>query len=286
MGAPPEAPGPGSTEPPANAAPPSGQPDPALPEQAGPPGEFTTTEGGQDGSPSAYAAQLAAAVTGAGAGISHNLHGQRLGRKGRITRERILAAAIELVENTDEPVTLGAVARSVGLGMTSLYNYFTDFTELLLAILEPVMGTAQDEYFALVREYWSDEELATRAMAFVRSYHEFWARHTGLLHLRNSMADQFDVRIMHQRVNSTRPLIGLFVAQMDRRGVLGDTAVMMATTLMTGIERSITLATDRRLRRILGTLPGRREESLLEVNARLIELAIRDTRDRAAQAAE
>jgi hypothetical protein len=49
---------------------------------------------------------------------------------------------------------------------------------------------------------------------------------------------------------------------------------------MTGIERSITLATDRRLRRILGTLPGRREESLLEVNARLMVLAIRDMRER------
>ena len=225
---------------------------------------------------------LAAAVTDASAWISHNLHGQRLGKKGRITRERILAAAIELVEKTDEPVTLGAVARAAGLGMTSLYNYFTDFTELLLAILEPVMGTAQEEYFAQVRDYWPDDDLSSRAMSFVRSYHQFWARHTGLLHLRNAMADQFDVRIMHQRVNSTRPLIGLFVAQMDQRGILGDTAVLMATTLMTGIERSITLATDRRLRRILGTLPGRRDESLLEINARLMELAIRDTRERAA----
>ncbi|TCM21801.1 AcrR family transcriptional regulator [Novosphingobium sp. PhB165] len=226
---------------------------------------------------------LASAVTDAGAAISHNLHGQRMGRKGRVTRERILAAAIELVEKTDEPVTLGAVARTVGLGMTSIYNYFTDFTELLLAVLEPVMGTAHEEYFALVRDYWSDDELEARSTEFVRSYHDFWARHTGLLHLRNSLADQFDVRIMHQRVNSTRPLIGLFVAQMDPRGALGDTAVLMATTLMTGIERSITLATDRRLQRILGTLPGRREENLVEINARLMELAIRDTRERAAR---
>ena len=112
-------------------------------------------------------------MTDASAGVSHNLHGQKLGRKGRITRERILAAAIDLVEKTDEPVTLGAVARAVGLGMTSLYNYFTDFTELLLAVLEPVMGTAQDEYVAQVRAYWPDEELSDRAMAFVRDYHEF-----------------------------------------------------------------------------------------------------------------
>ncbi|TCM42139.1 TetR/AcrR family transcriptional regulator [Novosphingobium aerophilum] len=239
------------------------------------------SEGGQEQGIIALPPRLAAAVTDASAAVSHNLHGQKLGRKGRITRERILAATIELVENSDEPVTLGAVARAVGLGMTSLYNYFTDLTELLLAVLEPVMGTAQEDYFALVRPYWADDELGPASMTFVRSYHDFWSRHTGLLHLRNSMADQFDIRIMHQRVNSTRPLIGLMVAQMDPRGVLGDTAVLMATTLMTGIERSITLATDRRLHRVLGTLPGRREESLLEINARLIELAIRDTRERA-----
>lgn len=246
-------------------------------------GSDTSEEnGGEDTGPPAVPPHLAAAVTDASAAVSHNLHGQKLGRKGRVTRERILAATIELVEKTDEPVTLGAVARTVGIGMTSIYNYFTDFTELLLAVLEPVMGSAQDEYFVLARDHWPDADLNARAMDFVRAYHAFWAKHTGLLHLRNSLADQFDVRIMHQRVNSTRPLIGLFVAQMDPRGTLGDTAVLMATTLMTGIERSITLATDRRLRRILGTLPGRREESLLEVNARLMELAIRDMRERVA----
>ncbi|MFD2136315.1 hypothetical protein ACFSLT_16405 [Novosphingobium resinovorum] len=54
---------------------------------------------------------LAAAVITACAAVSHNLNGQRLGRKGRVTRERILAAAIELIEDSEEPVTLARVAR-------------------------------------------------------------------------------------------------------------------------------------------------------------------------------
>src|SRR3546814_7301779 len=96
--------------------------------------------------------QLAAAVTDACALVSHNLNGQKLGRKGRITRERILAAAIELIDSPEEAVTLSAVARRASLGMTSLYNYFTDLTELLLAVLEPVMATAEKSYLALLRD--------------------------------------------------------------------------------------------------------------------------------------
>jgi len=72
--------------------------------------------------------------------LSHNLNGQRLGRKGRDTRARILAATNELLAGPiDTPISLSAVARQASLGMTSLYQYFTDLTELLLALLEPLM---------------------------------------------------------------------------------------------------------------------------------------------------
>jgi len=79
-----------------------------------------------------------------GAGVARNLHGQKLGRKGRVTRDRILAATIELLESpSGEPITMSAVARKASLGMTSLYNYFNDFSELLLAVLDPVMEEAE-----------------------------------------------------------------------------------------------------------------------------------------------
>ena len=66
--------------------------------------------------------------------LSHNLLGQRLGRKGRDTRERILAATQRLLDGPiDAPISLSAVAREASLGMTTLYLYFSDLTELLLA---------------------------------------------------------------------------------------------------------------------------------------------------------
>lgn len=210
--------------------------------------------------------------------VSYNLAGQRLGRKGRVTRERILAAALELIDDSEEEAfTLGAVARRAGLGMSSLYNYFSDQTELLLAVLEPIMATAEGAYMGLMRERWPDGELPERTKAFVVAYSRFWSRHAGLLHLRNMLADQFDVRMIHHRINSTRPLIDMLAQQMSRDGIEpADTS--MASVLMTGIERSATHATDRLIPRLTGLPTNRDPDRYLIGSARLLELAIRDAR--------
>src|ERR1700740_1577328 len=121
--------------------------------------------------------------------ISRNLYGQRLGRKGRDTRDRIVTAADSLLARP-EPVqiTLSAVAREASLGMTTLYLYFSDLTELLLAVLEPVMITAEEAYLSRIRTRWDDERLGEECYEFMLAYHDFWARHTRILHLRNALA--------------------------------------------------------------------------------------------------
>jgi len=215
--------------------------------------------------------------------VSHNLAGQRLGRKGRDTRERILAATMELLEADDgEAISLSAVARRASLGMTSLYNYFTDLTELLLALLEPVSASAEAAYLGRLRMRWDDADLGERCLDFIRAYHHFWARNSRLLHLRNAMADQRDRRMMVHRVESTQPVIDLLVRQMSGLAATpGTPETAMATMAMIGIERSITIATDRTLPAMMDWQDfARDEERFLEPGARLLELAIRDTRAR------
>ena len=214
------------------------------------------------------------------AAVSHNLAGQRLGRKGRVTRERILAAATELIESPgDGPLSMSAVARRASLGMTSLYNYFSDRTELLLALLEPVTEAAEDAYLAMLRERWGDEHLGERCFSFVSAYHRFWADNSRLLHLRNAMADALDPRMIQERIGSTRPIIALLVAQMDGDVTLPSSQpVAMATMTMIGIERSITIATDRHLPMLAGWSFQRDDERFIRPGGRLLEIAIRETR--------
>jgi AcrR family transcriptional regulator len=231
-------------------------------------------------------AAAVAPVTGTGE-VSHNLNGQRLGRKGRGTRERILTACAELLADPEEvPISMSGVARRAGLGMTSLYNYFADLTEVLLAVLDPVMATAEESFLAILREPWPDAELGERCYAFMRAYHGFWAEHSRLLHLRNAMADSGDRRMLVHRVASTQPLIGLFVAQMGGIGEdMASPVRGMATVLMTGIERTVTVATDTGLTGLFGQDQRRSKDHYLRPEARLMELAIRDTRQRAAAGA-
>jgi len=222
---------------------------------------------------------LADAVSEACAGISHNLNGQRLGRKGRLTRERILAAAIEMLDSSsDEPFTLGNVAKRAGLGLTSLYNYFTDLTELMLAVLDPVMATAEDAYLAILRERWPDDELFDRCYAFSRGYHDFWLKHSRLLHFRNALADNRDERMFLHRIQSTRPIIELLILQMASEVVPGTQASAMATMVMIGLERSVTIVTDQVTRDLARIPRDIHEDRFLVPAARLMEFIIRDAR--------
>lgn len=212
--------------------------------------------------------------------LSHNLLGQRLGRKGRDTRERILAATERLLElSSDTPISLSAVAREASLGMTTLYLYFSDLTELLLAVLEPIMASAENAYVAHLRSRWPDECLNEHCLIFVEAYYAFWERHTRILHLRNSFADDAkDERMLNHRIDSSRPLIDLLVHQMDSGAAASESPVhAMATVLLTGIERIVTVATDENLPSFQ-VKPSARARNLLRAEARLLELGIRDCR--------
>lgn len=217
----------------------------------------------------------------AGEDISHNLLGQRLGRKGRDTRERILAATEKLLTSeTDTPLSLSSVAREASLGMTTLYLYFNDLSELFLAVLDRTMALAEDAYVAKLRTQWPDENLGACCEAFLHDYCHFWVFRVRILQLRNSYIDAGDDRIRAHRIATTTPVLRLLVEQMD--GDPDDTLAptyAMATALWTGVERSVTLVTD-------ATFKSRsvradvQSELLLRAEARLMELGIRDYRGR------
>lgn len=211
---------------------------------------------------------------------THNLNGQKLGRKGRETRDRIIGAAQKLLSDPEAaPLTLSAVAREVSLGMTSLYNYYSDLTELLLALLEPVMAEAELAYIVKLRTPWPDTTLNKQCLDYVEAFYAFWARNARLLHLRNSLADSRDDRMARHRVMAASPVIELFVEQMGKDpAILRSKAFGMATVLYTGIERVVTVATDANMQSLLQNNFLQNIEHYLHSEARLLELGIRDYR--------
>ncbi len=218
---------------------------------------------------------------------SHNLLGQRLGRKGQETKERILVTALRLIEGSqDMPVTLTAVAREASVGMTTLYLYFPDLGDLILAVLSRVMDCAEQAFVDRLRTRWPDAALLASAQGFLHAHYQFWRRHSRILHLRNSFEDAGDARFLHYRNGVSRPLIELLIKQMDGLPEpMNAPWANSATVLLTGFERLATITTNpifhTNLRDIGVVAVQAYIDDLLNAEAELIALAIRHHRDNA-----
>lgn len=218
--------------------------------------------------------------------IDTNLQGQKLGRKGRVTRERILAVTREIIEDPDaEPLSISAVARRAGLRQSSIYTYFPDFTELFLAVLEPVTDTSEEAYIGLARTYWPDAELEQKSAEFVQAFYDFWQKNARLLHLRNAISDQHEVKVARHRIDMARKVIALLGQQM---GASTDDMTTpefdLASVLFTGIERVVTVATDTKWQALYpDNLKPRFQGKTIKQQGRLLALAIADERARLAR---
>ncbi|MET0587943.1 MAG: TetR/AcrR family transcriptional regulator [Novosphingobium sp.] len=181
------------------------------------------------------------------ASVSHNQIGQKLGRKGQETRERILSAMLRLLDDPDgPPVTLTSVANEASIRLTNLYLYFPDIGQLLLAALVRVMDTAGASYLDRLAQRWPDELLEQCCLDFLTAHYEFWKRNARILHMRNALADANDLRVMTYRNTATEPLIDLLAAQMDCPPDEDEDgrSTQVAIVLLTGLERVATVVTN------------------------------------------
>lgn len=212
--------------------------------------------------------------------IDTNLQGQKLGKKGKITRERIIAAARELIEDPESEFSLSAVARKAELRMSSLYNYFSDLPDLFQAVLAPVAEEAEEAYLHLLRERWPDNEIEQRATQLVHAFYGYWRKHSRILHLRNRLADQHEQCILIKRIEMARVVVRLLGWQMGGNAdVVTGTPYDLASVLYTGLERVVTIATDEEMKEFYPeNIKPRFEGKTLTQQSYLLALAVADKR--------
>lgn len=215
---------------------------------------------------------------------THNLSGQRLGRKGQETRERIIQAMQCMLDSEDRaPITLSAISRVAGMSMSSLYLYFPDLPDLLLAVLRRVADQHGPAFIEILATRWPDEALEERALVLVRNLFGFWHRHARLFQMRNSLADAHEARLVAYRFASTKPALDALAGQMD--GPPGDIdCADCAAVLMTGLERlaTIMVSPDFALATGITEADERRAhvDRLSRAQANIIAISIRDMRSR------
>lgn len=215
-------------------------------------------------------------VTPLNPAVSHNQVGQKLGRKGQETRERILAAMLGLLADRDgPPVTLSGVAKEARVRPPNVYLYFPDMGDLLLAALARVMETAEAAYLGQLRPHWPDGALHACSYAFLQAYYAFWAEHARLLHMRNAMSEAGDLRVLRYRNDVTLPLIRLLADQFGQADDAGDIA--LASVLITGLERVATVVTNPHFGIITGAAEAdqrTRVRVLIEAEAEVLSVMV------------
>lgn len=200
------------------------------------------------------------------------LDGRALGKRGALTRSRLLDATTRLLEDAGvRDLRVVDIARDVGTSPATFYQYFRDVAEAVLALAEDVGEDLAPVGDLLARDWDGSEGLAI-ARRLVDAFIEYWDSHRAVLRTRNLAAQEGDQRFRAVRNESLRPLReGLadkvVVAQRDGRVSAGIAPMAAAAALASMMERMAAFHTD------LEPL-GVDREDLVETTARILHQTV------------
>lgn len=136
-----------------------------------------------------------------------NLLGQKMGRKGRETRQKIMDATIELLKTSSyKDLSVSEIATEAELSNATFYVYFKDVEEVIYACL---LSAALDhgELFKVLDAEWNSENLREQVSRFVGIYNELWDKYRIELRVRNLEADQGNLRFLNLKIESNREML-------------------------------------------------------------------------------
>lgn len=148
--------------------------------------------------------------------IALNQNGQKIGAKGRRTRELLIETTVRLLESHGlRDLSVVDVAREASTSPATFYVYFRGVPEVVLAALEGTEQTSP-ELEALVAENWLEHGCAGSADRFVDLYTELWNRHRTIFRVRNLAAEEGDQRFVDSRGVHARPMLTALSRQIQR----------------------------------------------------------------------
>ena len=160
-----------------------------------------------------------------------------LGRKGRETRARLLAATRELLKLVSPvQLTVAAIAKQTKMAPATLYVYFDDVQDVLYA-LSVEAGVEFVALFETHAQWFCDpSRLVQDAQEFVGAFNRLWDSHCHVLQYRNLESDRGNVRFQDLRTAESLPLVERLAAaarlarpHLRRREAYADAVVLYAS---------------------------------------------------------
>ena len=196
------------------------------------------------------------------------LDGRALGRRGALTRRRLLDATGQLLETRGlRDLRVVDIARSVGTSPATFYQYFRDVEDVVLVLAEE----AAEDLGAVVAELdqpWTADTAHRMVAAFIDS----WGGHRAVLATRNLAAQGGDQRFRAVRNASLSPIVYALAAKItdaQRAGrVDTDMSPVAAASAMVAMTERV--AAFHREIEELGVAP----DALVETTARIIDQTV------------
>ncbi len=165
------------------------------------------------------------------------LDGRPLGRRGAETRQRLLdATAQRLEDNGLRELRVVDIARVVGLSPATFYQYFADVEAAVLA-LSIAVGEETSSLAGLLAEDWNRPDGLAFARRLVEDFIANWDEHRAVLRTRNLAAQEGDDRFRSVRNESLRPLTEGIGAKVAARQHSGLSPYAAAAAMVSMLER-------------------------------------------------
>ena len=196
------------------------------------------------------------------------LDGRALGKRGALTRRRLLDATAELLETRGvRDLRVVDIARAVGTSPATFYQYFRDVEAAVLTLAEEV-GEDLVRLRELLDQPWEAASALESARSMVSTFLEYWDGHRAVLRTRNLAAQGGDARFRQVRNASLQPLterLARKVRESQAAGNVGPgvSAIAAAAALVAMMERMAAFHTD------LEPLGATRQD-VVETTARIV----------------
>jgi AcrR family transcriptional regulator len=160
------------------------------------------------------------------------------GRRGRATRQRLLACTAEMLRTTSyRSVKVIDIAREAGMSPATFYQYFSDVEAAILVLAEEMAHDGQRLVRLVAEGTWKGKAGYRTALDLTDAFFEFWDQHRPVLRVVDLTTEEGDNRFRNIRVRLlnavTIELAGVVSAFQSEGKNLGVEPMAQAGTLVT-----------------------------------------------------
>lgn len=147
--------------------------------------------------------------------------GRALGPRAQKTRERLLAATRELLEERSlRDISVVEIARSVEASPATFYQYFKDVPEATLQLAEEA-GREVPALVAKIEKPWGGRRGLEAARGLVDAFIDHWDAHHAVLRIRNLASEEGDRRFQRARRDFMQPLLDALAEKVQEAQAAG-----------------------------------------------------------------